>query len=250
MTQKIEFDAVYFIYIIMTFLVVKMFKDGYFKGFFKNFLNEFKYHKKFLLIMFVLAVFSIFFVDERVAVYFRDTEGQNKVLATIAMIGNTLGNGDFLFSILITFGMVFLLINKKDLEILFYMALGSSAMVGILNQVLKALVMRQRPGQNYDPSLIFAYGRAASEGRMIASVYDSMPSGHTISITGAAIVIAMYCKNRYLKAFMFILPLITVFGRIYLQKHWVSDVIIAYALGTVFAISFYKLNSFRLNKKP
>lgn len=249
MAQKIQFDTVFFMYILMAFIIVKLFKEGYFKGYFKKFIDEFKYHKKFLLIMFLMAVISIFFIDEKVAVFFRDTEGQNKILASISMFGNTLGNGDFLLSILITFAMLFLLINKKKLETLFYIALASSSMIGILNQLLKALIMRQRPGQNYDPSLIFAYGRAASEGRMIASVYDSMPSGHTVSITGAAIIIAMYCKNRYLKGFMYILPFITAFGRVYLQKHWVSDVIVAYAIGTVFAISFYKLNEFRLNKK-
>lgn len=249
MIQKIEFSAVYFIYILMTFIVVKMFKDGYFKGFFKKFINEFKFHKKFLLIMFMIALFSIFFIDKTLALHFKETQGQNKIIEAIATFGNTLGNGDFLFSILITFAMIFLLLNKKSLENLFYVALGSSAMVGLLNQIPKITIIRQRPYDTYNPYLIFAYKRAFGEGRLIASVYDSMPSGHTISITGALIVIGMYCKNRYLKTFFFIMPIITGFGRVYIQKHWLSDVLVAYTLGTIFAISFYKLNEHRLNKK-
>ena len=244
-----EFDGVYFMYILMFFVFVYMIKNSYFKGSIRAFFIEVIKQKKLILIVFVIIALIIFTLDKSVSIYFKNNFIEDGTLNKIATFGNNLGNGKYLYSFLIFFGMIALIINEKSVRI-FYISFASGIFTGVLNQILKILIVRQRPYESYNPFLIFAHKKAILEGKYITHIYDStyysMPSGHTITLTGIFLVFALHIKNKFLKAIFFLIPLTTAFGRVYVQKHWLSDVIFAYLIGYIVAKTIYNLNKNKL----
>lgn len=250
MWPSLEFDTIYFMYILMFFIVVFMVKEKYFKGIINKIWETFKNNKKNVLISLGLMVLIIVFFDKKVAVYFSKNGHTDGILYGIVKIGNSLGNGKYLFSIVVVIGMFFKLLEKEKIVNLFYISIGSGLIASLINPVLKVVFYRQRPYENFNPNLIFAFKRAREEGRFFTDIYDSsyysMPSGHTITVTSVLVVFALHIKNRYIKTLIFILPLLTGISRIYVNKHWVSDVLTAYVLGILIAVSFYNLNKDKL----
>lgn len=247
MLPTFEFDIVNFMYILMFFLVVFMAKNGYFKGFWKITFEEFKKRKVKILITLVIVVLLILFVDKPVALFFKNIQAKNnEMIPKFVQFGYFLGDSKYVFSFLIFGAMVYKLFDNEKMTNIFYTSLISSGIMGVVVLIAKTLILRQRPYFEFNPFLIFSYGRAIAEGKVIGDVYNSMPSGHTITITGAMIVFALCAKNKYLRVLFFLIPLITAFARVYVQKHWVSDVFVAYLIGIIGATVFYKINEHRI----
>lgn len=244
-----EFDVVYFMYILMFFIFIYMVRNSYFKGIIRAFFSEIIKQKKIILNVFIMIAIIIFTLDKNVSLYFKNNAIEHGNLNKIATFGNNLGNGKYLYSFLVFFGMIALLIKEKSARI-YYIAFGSGIVTGVLNQILKILIVRQRPYESYNPLLIFAHKKAILEGKYISHIYDStyysMPSGHTITVTGIFLVFALHVKNKVLKVLLFLVPLTTAFGRVYAQKHWLSDVIFAYLIGYIVAKTIYNLNKNKL----
>lgn len=244
-----EFDAVYFMYILMFFVYIHMVKNGYFKGILRGLINQAVKQKKIIIAILLIIIVVIFTLDKNVSLYFKNNVIDYEIVDKIVNFGNNLGNGKYLYTFLIFLGMIALLINERFARI-YYISFGAGIVTGILNQVLKILIVRQRPYESYNPFLIFAHKKAILEGKYITHIYDStyysMPSGHTITVTGIFLVFAFHVKNKVLKTLLFIIPLTTAFGRVYVQKHWLSDVIFAYLIGYIVAKTIYDLNKNKL----
>lgn len=124
------------------------------------------------------------------------------------------------FSLILFFGS-----KKKSLA--FMIVLTSSTMVA-LNQAIKFLVARPRPG----PTLVAVEG--------VFKNADSFPSGHVmffIALYGFLLffVYTNFKKSNWLRAVLVIIFSLLIFfvglSRIYLGAHWFSDVLGAYLLG-------------------
>lgn len=244
----LEFDLAYFMYILLIFIFIYLVKNDYFKKFTKIFKEEIVEKKINIILVFALVILVVSFFDRKVAIYF--LENQNNILDKLSNIGNTLGTGKYLISIILTIGMVFLLIEKKKLLEVFYISISAFVMTSIINPLLKAIIYRQRPYETFTENLFFSYKRAYEEGRFFTNIYDStyysMPSGHTIAISSIFAVYGFYVKNKFLKFIYFGIPLVTAFGRVYTNKHWLSDTIVAYFLGIFIAGIMYKINENKL----
>lgn len=244
----LEFDLAYFMYILLIFIFIYLVKNDYFKKFTKIFKEEIVEKKINIILVFALVILVVSFFDRKVAIYF--LENQNNILDKLSNIGNTLGTGKYLISITLTIGMVFLLIEKKKLLEVFYISISAFVMTSIINPLLKAIIYRQRPYETFTENLFFSYKRAYEEGRFFTNIYDStyysMPSGHTIAISSIFAVYGFYVKNKFLKFIYFGIPLVTAFGRVYTNKHWLSDTIVAYFLGIFIAGIMYKINENKL----
>lgn len=244
----LEFDLAYFMYILLIFIFIYLVKNDYFKKFTKIFKEEIVKKKINIILVFALVILVVSFFDRKVAIYF--LENQNNILDKLSNIGNTLGTGKYLISIILTIGMVFLLIEKKKILEVFYISISAFVMTSIINPLLKAIIYRQRPYETFTENLFFSYKRAYEEGRFFTNIYDStyysMPSGHTIAISSIFAVYGFYVKNKFLKFIYFGIPLVTAFGRVYTNKHWLSDTIVAYFLGIFIAGIMYKINENKL----
>lgn len=248
--SNLEFDPVNFIYILLFFIAVHIFREGYFRDFFRTFKNEIIKQKKKILFFIILVALTILFFDKGITMYFLTHHSDNGVLIEIAQFGSFLGDGKYILSIVVTFGMIFLLIGREKLTNLVYISLSSSLVIAVINPFLKSIFYRQRPYETYNPYLIFAFKRAKEEGRLFTNMYDSsyysMPSGHTITVAAIFVVFALHAKNKIVKMIFLFLPLITAFGRVYECKHWVSDTMVGYGIGALVATVMYTINKKRV----
>ncbi len=243
-----EFDTVYFMYILLVFIVIYLVKNQYLKNFLEGSKKEFKRNKNKIIIGLGVIILTIVFLDRRVAIYFLENKCDS--LVYLSEFGNLIGHGKYLVSIILTIGMIFLLLEKIELLEVFYISISTFVMTSIINPLLKAIIYRQRPYETFTENLFFSYKRAYEEGRFFTNMYDStyysMPSGHTIAIASIFAVYGFYVKNKFLKFVYFGIPLVTAFGRVYTNKHWLSDTIVAYLLGIFIAGIIYKINENKL----
>jgi membrane-associated phospholipid phosphatase len=109
----------------------------------------------------------------------------------------------------------------------------------LLGITLKGLVGRARPYKDIDNpqdyQLMRGFGRSKSD-------YRSMPSGHTISAFAAGAAVTAETSRWWPSSVWYIAPLmyggaaITGVSRMYINKHWASDVITGAAIGTMAGI--------------
>jgi len=247
-SPTLEFDIAYFMYVLLFFLVVYLFKNSYFKTFIKVAKEEIVQSKLRIILSLILVVLTVVFFDRKISIYF--LENKQSFLNDVANVGNIFGQGKYLISIILTIGMMFLLFEKIKLLKVFYISISAFVMTSIINPILKGIIYRQRPYETFDENLFFSYKRAYEEGRFFTNMYDStyysMPSGHTMAITSVFAVYGFYAKNKVLKIVYFGIPLITAFSRVYINKHWLSDTVVAYLLGIFVARVIYKINENRL----
>ena len=70
--------------------------------------------------------------------------------------------------------------------------------------------------------------------------YVSFPSGHTITIWGTIWILSFIIKSKAIKIPLFILGILVGMSRIYLVRHWSSDVVASVILSYFIAKFVYK----------
>ena len=70
--------------------------------------------------------------------------------------------------------------------------------------------------------------------------YVSFPSGHTITIWGTIWILSFIIKSKAIKIPLFILGILVGMSRIYLVRHWSSDVVASVILSYFIAKIIYK----------
>lgn len=122
------------------------------------------------------------------------------------------------------------------------MVLAAGITSGLFAQVIKALVVRERPGNlefaNPIPSFIEALSGQAAP---IAS--NSFPSGHATSCFGIAVAVAWSCResgHRWVGWAAVGWAALVSFSRVYLGVHYLSDVIAGAVLGALFGTLFFR----------
>lgn len=159
----------------------------------------------------------ILVVDRWIGMHINDM--QTPLLnALMIMLTNLNGGfGTFVFSIA---SILFLTYNKWYSDLWFYLlSVGGATMAFTL---VKLLVQRVRPGSD----LLYVSGY-------------SFPSGHATMATAVALAIYfIFSKRVYLTSLRMLLLLmctswivIISFSRVYLNVHWLSDVIAGFGLG-------------------
>ncbi|MFN5459642.1 MAG: phosphatase PAP2 family protein [Bacteroidota bacterium] len=75
----------------------------------------------------------------------------------------------------------------------------------------------------------------------------SFPSGHTAAAFSLFFVLALFCKNNFLKIFFFIMAVLVGFSRIYLSQHFFEDAYAGMIIGVICAIFSYVIFNINLN---
>jgi membrane-associated phospholipid phosphatase len=143
------------------------------------------------------------------------------VLDLVVRIVNPLGSGVTLLIVCTALAVVMRWLRQPRLHDAGAVAAFAFASSGLVEYALKHVVARPRPESTLFPPGI-----------------DSFPSGHATSVFAVATVFASYYPALRL-------PLYTVaaaiaLGRVYLERHYVSDIVAGAALGFVFAVWLYR----------
>ncbi len=121
---------------------------------------------------------------------------------------------------------IILLCFKKTRKCGVTLAFGLVMCLLLNNLTLKPLIARERP-YVYDPSLELMIKKPGEY---------SFPSGHTLTSFMSATVLYHYDKRRFGAAALTVAALIG-FSRLYLQVHYLTDVLGGAVIGTIFGIA-------------
>jgi len=202
--------------------------------------NKIMEKRKFaILILCILSLVVFIKLLEDVLTYDKITAIDLLINSKVSLLWNPLLNSLMLFITniispfpLIVFSLLLslFLVYKKRFQKLFILVFSLSA--GLLSEVvIKSIVGRARPTNS-----------------LIDVTRHSFPSGHaTIAIIFFSLLIYSFkddIKNKFLKTvFIFlsvVLFLLIGFSRIYLDAHWLSDVLAGFSLG-IFWLAFFVL---------
>jgi membrane-associated phospholipid phosphatase len=93
----------------------------------------------------------------------------------------------------------------------------------LLTEVIKVTVGRARPYRNEGAFSFSPFTLDAS--------FQSMPSGHTTSAFALSTVMSRHAKTTFWKIIAYLPAGLTMFARVYQDKHWVSDEILGAGIG-------------------
>jgi membrane-associated phospholipid phosphatase len=140
----------------------------------------------------------------------------------------------------VSLGLVLLVLaywrrSKKWMRIFAAMILAC-ALAGAGTRLVKIAVGRARPS---------IHAEAAWNGPSVSARYNAFPSGHTAASTAFFATLAMACW-RIGTPFL-VIPLLIAFSRVYINAHYLSDVVCALLIGllSAFAVAQWLLSDRR-----
>jgi membrane-associated phospholipid phosphatase len=124
--------------------------------------------------------------------------------------------------------------NNDGLRKTALLSLESLLTAGIIVRGMKILVGRARPytGEPYNTFDPFT----------LSSSYNSFPSGHSAAAFSVASVIASQSKDANIDFVVYSLATLVALSRVYLEKHWASDIFIGSVIGYVVGKKICALN--------
>jgi len=234
-------------YLIILCVFIYIAKQGYFREITENALKIVSKNKIWMILFVVIIIILVFYVDYPVSHFFEQNRNI-KALEVIQIIGNTIGNGKFLYPMLATLTVIGILF-KSDKSKFFQtckISFTSCIYGGIFVLIVKSIVSRQRPFVEYNPYHFFDFLQAIHAHALLGFDYSSFPSGHAIVASSAIVVFAYAYRKNLLGKLLWLYPVIVMIARVYSLNHWCSDVFTGVLCGSVIAIATYKANAKRL----
>ncbi|MCX5774076.1 MAG: phosphatase PAP2 family protein [Fusobacteria bacterium] len=246
--DKLFLQLPIYMYFMLLVVLIIIFKERYFNSIVKNFLYQFRFIK-YVILALVVIVIIIFFLDRPISSTF--AMHSNAHLLKITQVGDIMGQGVFIYSLLATLIIIYALLKIEGrFLVACKAAVASSVAAGIFVLIVKGIFSRERPCVALDPTHIFAYHLAMIHHQFCKFEYVSFPSGHTITMAAAvAPFVFIYWRTIWGKVII-LLPLFVAFSRVYGIFHWTSDVVTSLILGFMFgyAVVISKKVKERLNK--
>lgn len=178
------------------------------------------------ILLFVLFMIS-FFLDIPLSNLTKQL--QNPYLTNIMLFVSN----DLTMVFITIFVIIFFLINKRK-DLAFYSVAGILASLAIVF-IIKSLYFRPRPFQDLGLS------------SLDDSKNSSFPSGHVTRISTLVPFAWIYKKSRF---FIIAIVVLVAFSRMYLQAHYLSDIIFGFITGYYISLFFLHLSkkSNKLNR--
>ena len=156
---------------------------------------------------------SIFYHSENIKKFFR--------------IITKFGEGYFeLLSIIVLFS--FFLFNKKKYQYLkkYILAIIFTLLsTQITVNLMKVLFARARPSITVNPEKFYGIMTLIKNSSFWKGSYTSFPSGHTITVWGTIWILSFLIKAKFIKVPLFVLGILVGMSRVYLARHWTTDVV-------------------------
>lgn len=187
----------------------------------------------FLSVVFLSLYLIVFFIDQTIRDFF--TKIHTDYFDFLFNVGHFYGK---LYLTLIFFislyaiGLIFQkdIIRKNGLRIL-----EAFIFSGIIVTILKSLFGRWRP---YTEKGSFAFKPL----NFSSNDHLSLPSGDVAIAFAFSTIAASFFENRYWKILCYSFAVLTFFGRIYHDQHWMSDVILGAFIPTIIGIRLNQLD--------
>ena len=152
--------------------------------------------------------------------------------------------GEGYFELMLTIVLLsFFLINKQKYNFLkkYILAIIFTLLsTQITVNVMKVLFARARPSITVNPDKFYGIMTMIKDSSFWKGSYVSFPSGHTITIWGTIWILSFIVKSKAIKIPLFILGILVGMSRIYLVRHWSSDVVASIILSYFIAKFVHK----------
>ncbi len=172
--------------------------------------------------------FSIFHHSENIEKFFRFItkfgEGYFELLLTI-----------ILFSFFLFDKKKYYHLKKYIIAVIFTL-LSTQITVNIM----KVLFARARPSITLNPEKFYGIMTLIKNSSFCKGCYTSFPSGHTITVWGTIWILSFIIKSKFIKIPLFILGILVGMSRVYLMRHWTTDVVASVILSYFIAKFVYK----------
>lgn len=169
---------------------------------------------------------------------FRHSEITEKFFRFITKFGE--GYFELLLRVVL---LSFFLINKKKYNYLkkYILAVIFTLLsTQITVNVMKVLFARARPSITVNPDKFYGIMTLIKNTSYWKGSYVSFPSGHTITIWGTIWILSFIIKSKAIKIPLFVLGILVGISRIYLLRHWTTDVVTSIILSYFIAKFVHK----------
>jgi len=231
--------------IYAAFVLIRIIREGYFNGIFIGIIDQLHRRYKILLIVVFVVLLIIYFVDLPIAKLCQSW--YNIDVYTILDFVNSMGEGWFIIGVLFTLSITNEFLGKYNNAVILKISYVAAAYAGIFNALLKFIFNRQRPSIGLEPYNFF-YFFISGDRKLIdlTYAYNSMPSGHTITVFAAIVPLILYIKSPLYRLFLLSFAASVAIARIYTMNHWFSDICVSAVLGMVIGLAIYRTNVYRI----
>ena len=169
---------------------------------------------------------------------FRHSESTEKFFHFITKFG------EGYFELLLTIVLLSLFLSnkqkynhlKKYILAIIFTLLSTQITVNIM----KVLFARARPSITINPDKFYGIMTMIKDSSFWKGSYVSFPSGHTITIWGTIWILSFIIKSKAIKIPLFVLGILVGISRIYLLRHWTTDVVTSIILSYFIAKFVHK----------
>lgn len=227
--------------ILSIVLIIIAIIKGYWQGISSAFVKIIINNKIFVIVYLVMILTIIMFFDRDISAWCRIN--YNIYWYTLLDFFCSMGETWFVVGIFITIMLIARLVNanyvSKVCELSFSIAIYS----GLFNAIFKFIFNRERPSIGDNPLHFFRF-LTSNQHKLVdlTYAYNSMPSGHTITVVSSLTLIFFAFQNKLIRLICLFFILIIPFARVYTLNHWFSDVFVSFVLGILFAYIVYKIH--------
>lgn len=196
-----------------------------------------------LVTAFVISSIALMFVDPWIIAKVQSYH--HPILRTLEKTGAWLGKQINPWMIVLSLYLFFKTVLRNDsLSLKMFGALLSGVAASLATAFLKYTTLRARPYGERGPFSFLNIEGITQDARL----HHSFPSGDVVVVAGACYFLWNQFKNYKVSFLLLILPLMTAYSRIYLNKHWPSDTFMALGLGWIAALFFTEYHRYSIRE--
>jgi membrane-associated phospholipid phosphatase len=170
---------------------------------------------------------------------------QDPLTTSLKSLGGVIGHNYCFWCFLLCIYIVTKFAKWKQASGAVYAAMLSAGVTACTCYLAKLIFLRARPETGFGPLSFFNHAAYAVDKGM----FLSLPSGDVAIVAGAAVSLSLSLNSRRLLLFLLLVPFMTAFSRVSLNRHWPSDTLIAFAIGMLVAYGLRNSNWSRLGKR-
>jgi len=225
--------------LVAAFAIILYVQDDILHGFSAKFAKTCKANYKLLIIALLVILFIIQFLDVAVTNLCRKLYNTN--VYTITDFISSMGESSFIGGALFAIALILQLLKKTRVARVYATAFMVSIVAGLCNLVPKFILNRQRPafGSSNSWDFFHFFTSGAKSPADLLYAYNSMPSGHTITVVSALTVLYCATRSKKIKVLLVVMSLLIMYSRVYTLNHWLSDVVTAAVLGMLLGYAGY-----------